>query len=1195
MNFEKIEMSGFKSFADKVEITFDNGVTGIVGPNGCGKSNIADAIRWVLGEQSAKSLRGSSMTDVIFNGTQSRKSLSYCEVSLYFDNSNHIFKSCDYNEVILTRKLFRSGESEYYVNKQPSLLREIVRLLHECGVSKNGYTIIGQGKVSEILNSKPEDRRVIFEEAVGIAQAKAKKLETERKLERVHDNLVRIFDVTSVHEKNLEPLARSAQKTRQFLELSSQLKYHEINNYLYKYDNASEIKGRISTRIQGIDEETALRTQELNETISRYNAHVEERSQSDETIRVLNEQILEMSLKQENLSGKTNVYTERISGFRSEIQRLTEEIENKKQGVELSKKAIEAKQKDLEDYSNERENLVAKLKELEGELSNVLTAIARDENAAFMAQSTMLKAAENLADISKNIGSLDREKSFISDKQREIISKVESLTQVRKQLESEKTRVSKEISDNESSQAKLNDSIARLEKEISDGNNKISELSNRIYRVNMEISSCETNMKIYSNLKDSFEGYPTSVKRLMLSAKENAQLNSKIKGVVASILKTEKKFEVAIETALGNAVQNIVTATPEDAQYLIEYLKRSEGGRVTFLPVSAVRPHTDGSEITSALGDRGAVGLATKLVKYDSYYDNVIRYLLGNTLVADSIDNAVLIAKKHRFSFKIVTLDGDVINPSGSMTGGSRRQNQANLLSSERMIEKLTEDIAQRQKELEKLTRDKQLLTDVCNDNVDKLDALNANLHSLKEDNSALKVRLSSYQGLIDSNEKELSAHNDEIGAVTKRLEQIAVEYVHIEEGNKQLVEEKESASTTALKHQSENEQRKQKRDALLNDISAAKSRDSYLEAEIKASNSDIERLSASLKDDLSVIERNAQMIETDKGIIDGFYEEINRITAEAEETSGIKEVRDKRDAEEKRRNDLDTMIKQDNLKRDVLNSEINKLADRRHREEIESSKVDSELDYMRQRVEEEYNETYETCNALRDPEYDITISNDEITRLKRRISALGGINANAIQEYEQLSQEYKELLTQKEDLEKAEADLKEALKTIRDEMLTEFNNGFEEIRKHFQQIFKELFGGGRADLLLDYTDVDDPLNAGVEIVAEPPGKKLQKISLLSGGEMSLTAIAILFAILKLRPMPFCVLDEVEAPLDDANVERFARYLKKFSNETQFIVITHKKVTMELSDALFGVTMQEKGVSKIVSVKLNEINETMTD
>ncbi len=1195
MNFEKIEMSGFKSFADKVEIIFDNGVTGIVGPNGCGKSNIADAIRWVLGEQSAKTLRGSNMTDVIFSGTQARKSLSYCEVSLYFDNSNHIFKSCDYNEVILTRKLFRSGESEYYVNKQPSLLREIVRLLHECGVSKNGYSIIGQGKVSEILSSKPEDRRVIFEEAVGIAQAKAKKLETERKLDRVHENLVRIFDVTSVHEKSLEPLAKAAEKTRLFIDLSAKLKYHEINNYLYKYDNASVIKDRISLRIKGLDEEYELRNHELLETIGKYNTHTEERSKSDDIIRELNEKLLETSLKQENLSGKTKVYNERISYFNSEITRVTEEIENKKEGIELSRKAIEAKKQALVEYSAERESLSGKIRELEGELSGILAAISRDENAAFLAQSTMLKAAENLADISKNIGSLDKEKSFISDKQRDIITKVNSLTQMRQQLEGEKRRVLQEISDSETSQQKLNDTIARLEKEISDANNKISELSNRIYRLNMEISSMETNKKIYSGLKDSFEGYPTSVKRLMLSAKENAQLNSKIKGVVAGIIKTDKKYEVAIETALGNAVQNIVTATPEDAQYLIEYLKRNEGGRVTFLPVSSVRPHMDGPEIVSALSDKGAIGLATKLVKYDPYYENVIRFLLGNTLVADSIDSAVSIAKKHRFGFKIVTLDGDVINPSGSMTGGSRRQNQTNLLSSERMIEKLTEDIAQRQKELSRITDDKEALTESCNSDVDKLDGLNADLQAEKQKYSALKVQLSSYQGLIDTNEKELSEYNEEIKSVTARLEQITAEYVHIEEGNKQLVEEKESASSSAQKHQNENEQRKAKRDDLLQQITDSKTRDSYLEAEIKAANADIERLNEALRDDNSVIERNNQIIASDKGIIEGLYDEINKITAEAEESSGIKEIRDKRDAEEKRRQELDETIQQDNLKRELLTAEIAKISDKKHKDEMEISKVDGELEYMQKRVEEEYNETYETCVSLRDPEYDITSSNDEITKLKRRISSLGGINANAIQEYEQLSQEYQELLTQKEDLEKAEADLKEALNAIRNEMLTEFNTGFEEIRKHFQQIFKELFGGGRADLLLDYTDVEDPLNAGVEIVAEPPGKKLQKISLLSGGEMALTAIAILFAILKLRPMPFCVLDEIEAPLDDANVERFARYLKKFSNETQFIVITHKKVTMELADALFGVTMQEKGVSKIVSVKLSDINETMTD
>ena len=1195
MNFEKIEMSGFKSFADKVEITFDNGVTGIVGPNGCGKSNIADAIRWVLGEQSAKTLRGSSMTDVIFAGTQSRKSLSYCEVSLYFDNTNRIFKSCDYNEVILTRKLFRSGESEYYVNKQPSLLREIVRLLHECGVSKNGYSIIGQGKVSEILNSKPEDRRIIFEEAVGIAQAKAKKLETERKLDRVQENLVRIFDVTSIHEKNLEPLRKSCEKTKLFLELSNQLKYHEINNYLYKYDNASTIKDRINTRIQGLDEEFQLRNAELDQTNNLYKSHTEERSNSDVKIHDLNEQLLEVSLQQEKLSGTTSVYNERISYFKSEIERLSDQIENNNDGIEQDTKAINDLKDSLAKFTQEKETIASKIKDLEGELSSIMVAIQRDESAAFQAQSTMLKAAENLADISKNIGSLDKEKSFITDKQNEIITKVNELTSARKGLEAEKARILQEISESETLQAKLNDTIARLEKEISDGNNKISELSNRIYKLGMDISALETNKKVYEGLKDSFEGYPTSVKRLMLSAKENQALNSRIKGVVASIIKTDKKYEIAVETALGNAVQNIVTATPEDAQYLIEYLKRNEGGRVTFLPVSSVRPHIDGAEINSALSDKGAQGLATKLVNFDPYYENVVRFLLGNTLVVDSIDNGVTIAKKHRFSFKIVTLDGDVINPSGSLTGGSRRQNQTNLLSSERMIEKFTEDIKVRKQELQKVTDNKDLLMKTCNDNVDKLDELNAQLQTNKQNYSALKVKLASYQSLIDTNEAELSQYNEQIQVVTARLEEITNEFVHIEEGNKQLIEEKNSASTDALKHQNENEQRKERRDKIVNEITDSRTRQTYLDGEIKSANSDIVRLESDLQDRKDAIERDKQIIETDNGIIKNFYAEINRITAEAEESSGIKDIREKLHAEEQRRSDLDRMIEQDNLKRDFLVAEITKITDKKHQEEIEISRVDSELEYMRQRVEEEYNETYETCVSLKDPEYDITNSNEEIARLKRRISSLGGINANAIQEYEQLSAEYQELVTQKEDLEKAQADLKEALNAIRNEMLSEFNAGFEEIRKHFQQIFKELFGGGRADLLLDYSNADDPLNAGVEIVAEPPGKKLQKISLLSGGEMALTAIAILFAILKLRPMPFCVLDEIEAPLDDANVERFARYLKKFSNETQFIVITHKKVTMELADALFGVTMQEKGVSKIVSVKLSDINETMAD
>lgn len=1195
MNFEKIEMIGFKSFADKVEITFDNGVTGIVGPNGCGKSNIADAIRWVLGEQSAKNMRGSSMTDVIFNGTQNRKSLSYCEVSLYFDNSNRIFKSCDYNEVILTRKLFRSGESEYYVNKQPSLLREIVRLLHECGVSKNGYSIISQGKVSEILSSKPEDRRTIFEEAVGIAQAKAKKLETERKLERVRDNLVRIFDVTSLMEKQLEPLSRAAEKTKKFVELSNQLKYHEINNYLYKYDNASVIKDKINTRIQGLIEETETRTDDLEKTNNAYNDHMRELGEIDAIINALHDEILEKSVSQEKLDGQTKVYNEKISYFKNEIARLQSDINQSTEKISYQLKAIEAKKEALVDFTGEKRKLSEELEALNHELTTVLSAITQDENAASKAHSTMLKAAENLADISKNLGSLDKEKYFISEQHREVIDKVNNLTLARQQLEIEKTRINNDISEGENTKASLLNQVDCLEKAISANNNTISELSNKIYKLNMDINSLDTNRKIYSGLKDSFDGYPNAVKRLMLSAKENSALNSRIKGVVATIIKTDKKYEVAIETSLGNAVQHIVTDSPEDAKYLIEYLKRSEGGRVTFLPVTSVKPHMDGPEIISALGERGVLGLAAKLISYEPYYENVIRFLLGNTLIVDNIENAVTIANKYRFAFKIVTLEGEVLNSSGSMTGGSRRQNQANLLSTERMIENLSENIRIRQAEVLKLTDKKDKLTEQTNNDVEQLDKLNEQLQQIKLDLSALTVKSANIQALIDANEQDLTANNKIIETVTQKLEEIAAKFTDIQEGNKKLEEQKLSASTDADRHKSEHDMRAQRRDDIINRISAIRSRDSFLESEINSANNDINRLQSEIDDNHLIINRCTQNIESDTAIIDGFYKEIERILLDSEINTGVKELKDKLNFNEERKNQLNIAVQQDDLKRQVLNAELNKLSAKRHDEELAISKVDSELEYMQQRVADEYSVTYESCLPLRDPEYDINMSNEEITKLKRRIGGLGSINPNAIEEYRQQSEEYQSLKTQQEDLEKAEADLKEVLKTIRSEMLNEFNTGFEQIRTHFKRIFKELFGGGSADLIIDYSNADDPLNAGVEIVAEPPGKKLQKISLLSGGEMALTAIAILFAILKLRPMPFCVLDEIEAALDDANVERFARYLKKFSNETQFIVITHKKVTMELADSLFGVTMQEKGVSKIVSVKLSEINETMTD
>ena len=1193
MNFQKIEIIGFKSFADKVEIIFDNGVTGIVGPNGCGKSNIADAIRWVLGEQSAKSLRGSSMSDVIFSGTQNRKMLSYCEVSLYFDNSNKIFPSCEYTQVILTRKLFRSGASEYYINNQPARMRDIINLLHECGVSKNGYSIIGQGKVSEILSSKPEDRRLIFEEAVGIAKTKSEKLENERKLERTRDNITRIVDLTTELERQLEPSRRAAEKTRKSIELYEDLKYNEINNYLYKYDNASTVKEKINLRLQGLIEEYAIRERESKEANDSYNLHMAQVNEFDAKINELNEQILAETVKQERTEGNTKLLREKISFCKSDTVRLEQDNAEKAEKLELLNKAIESKREMAKSFDDEIKSLSKTVDELNKELGKVLKEIQSGEDLAQSAQSKILKSADALADINRNIGSLDTEKNVISSQQKEVLDKVNALTATYDKLTQEIARLKAEILTNESLQEKKVQEIGDIEKAISEANNSVSEISNKIYKLNIEINSLETNHRIYSNIKESFDGYPQGVKNLMLSAKQNSVLNSKIKGVVASIIKTDSKYEIAIETAIGGAVQNVVTATPEDAQYLVEYLKLSKLGRATFLPVNSVKPRTDTREFLSALSEKGAICSATKAVKYDSYYESVIQYLLGNTLIVDNIQNAVQIAKKYRFSFKIVTLDGDILTASGSVSGGSKKLNQSTLLATDNKLSQIDDDLKQKRELLQKLTAQKDGLVQKGNRLVDQLDENNKQVQELKLTLTSLKEKLTSYTELSENCLQDIQANNDAIEQIAARLNDISQEYLDIELGNKKLQQEKESASDDAQKQQAAYDVLRKRRDELIENNTIKQARLSYLHSEIKSANDDIERMKGEYNDTEEIIKKNLVGISQNEQTVANLYDQIENITRVYEENSGIKTLRDELISYKEKKSKLSDQISQDDLRRQVLASEITKLSEKRHAEELAISKVDTELEYMQQRVEEEYHLTYETCQHLRDPEYNFATSQQVINDLKRKLNSLGPVNPSAIEEYETTKTRYDELMVQRTDLEKAEDDIKKAIQKLTNEMLAIFNDGFEQIRSHFQLIFKQLFGGGRADLLLDYTNVEDPLDAGVEIVAEPPGKKLQKISLLSGGEMSLTAIAILFAILKLRPMPFVVLDEIEAALDDANVERFARYLQNFSKETQFIVITHKKVTMELSDALFGVTMQEKGVSKIVSVKLSDIEDVV--
>lgn len=1189
MDFTKIELIGFKSFADKQEILFNDGITAIVGPNGCGKSNIADAIRWVLGEQSAKSLRGSSMQDVIFNGTQDRKSLSYCEVSLYFDNTNKIFPSLDYTEVCMSRKLFRSGESEYSLNKKPCRMKDIVELLHECGVSKGGYSIIGQGKIAEIMNSKPEDRRVIFEEAVGIASSKQKKIENERKLEKTRENIIRIIDLSSELEKDLGPMEQKAEKTREYLKLTSEFRYHEINSYLYKAENSHVVKEKIDLRIAGLEEEQRSRQDDYLKTQSSYESHRAEISEIDLKISDIAERILNLSVGMEKQSGISTLYNERISNLLAQIKELEEDCTARRDRIRTIDKNVVEKNEFIEKSKNELALVEKRIAEISNELDKVIRLLSEGETMAQDAQNKVLQSVESLAGIKMNMGALSGERSVITAQQKEVLEKIQALAEKRRRVASEKETCSLSVEQLIKDVAKLKSDIEDEESAVKSTNDFIAEIGNRISAINSEIASLNAKKNVYKGLIESFNGYPDSIRGLMNAAKNNPALSSRIKGMVASVLKTEPKYEVAISTVLGGAMNNVITDNPDDAQYLIDYLKRNGGGRITFLPVTSMKPRYDSAEITSALKETGACGLASNVVRYDGYYDNVVRFLLGNTLICDDIKNAVAIAKRHRFAFKIVTLDGDVVNPSGSMTGGSRRQESSNLLSTERILEQVEKELSAKTAQLNSLITNKEQSLSQVNEMVDDLNAKEDSLNEKRQALASLKEKVSLLEQSLSEVDAEISANDQSVKQITDRLDEITRAYTDINIDNEKLNEARESASSDALKHQSFYGELREKRELLISENTELQTKSARIKAEIENATDEIARLNDERAESVKTVEQNKIRISESEAAVEYNKREVEKIALSTEERSGLNNLRAESDAMKARKEKLNTLIAQEDLKKQALSSEISHIVAKINEEKMERTRVDSELEFLQKHIEEEYGLTYETCIQEKDPEYNVAFSNQEMNRIKRRIATLGPINPTAVEEFNALRERYEEYNTQRNDLEAAEADLNGIIKGLTDEMLKIFNEGFEQIRGNFKKIFKELFGGGSADLILDYTDVNDPLEAGVEIVAEPPGKKLTKISLLSGGEQALTATAILFAILRMRPMPFCVLDEIEAPLDDANVERVAEYLEKFSSETQFVVITHKKVTMEHANTLFGVTMQEKGVSKIISVKLSDI------
>jgi len=1194
VNFEKVEIYGFKSFADKAEIKFGDGITGIVGPNGCGKSNVADAIRWVLGEQSAKTLRGSSMQDVIFSGTQGRKSLSYCEVSLFFDNSNKMF-SIDYNELIITRKLFRSGESEYYINKQPARLRDIVDLLHECGIGKEGYTIIGQGKVEEIMSAKPEDRRMIFEEATGIAKFKTRKNESQRKLERTHENLVRYIDILTEIENQLAPLERQAAKAREFNELSEELKYHELNTYIAKVDGVETAKGKINTRIKGLDEQSALRNEELVKAQGEYDKIFSDITDADTKLNQLHDELLEKRVSMEKSSGAKQLYEQKISYLKSQIERAEKEIESNIALIDECKTSFSSNEDKLKEDTAQLEKLKEKAEKLSKRLLSVSEKIALGEELQDANRKKVIESIETLSDIKLNKGTMSIEKNNLVEKLNELTVKLDELSVKREEQFNNKEKCDKNIDELDRAVFDLKNQIEQKENEVRNGNEEVAKLDNAIYSLNSVITTLVTKDNFYKALKDNYEGYAPAVKNLLNKAKQNGELKRRIKGVVAELIKSDKKFDIALETALAAAAQNVVTATPDDARYLIEYLKVNGLGRITFLPITSVKPREQSVQVTLALKEQGALGVANELVSYDKQYENVISNLLGNTLIVDTLQNATRIADKYRFAFKMVTLDGDVFTTQGAMTGGSRRTDTVGLLSSDRKIEDNAEQLKKKRAEMDSIKAEKVELEKKRDKALDSLTLLGDMYNGKRQQILVEREKQAVAEKSLSELGQSIENTTDLIEDVKVRIEKLDADYQAVHMGGAKLEAERTSATETANKHQAEYDALKKERDQLAGESTEIQVKITELKGSITALNAENTRLSGVITEAENSNKGLKKSNEGAEGIIEELRRDQEKIALTKAEQDYINGIRAKIEDIEKNKSELREKLNRNDEKKQYLTNAITELSEKKHAEEIALAKIDSDLEYLQQSIWEDYQETYETAVKCRAENYDASFGESEINRIRKKRSSLGAINATAIEDSKALKERYEEMTTQKEDLEKAEKDLQEAIDKIKSEMLTQFDEGFTKINENFQRIFKELFGGGRAMLQMDYSEVDDRLEAGVEIVAEPPGKKLQKLSLLSGGEKALTAIAILFAILKLRPMPFCVLDEIEAALDEANVDRFARYLKKFSQDTQFIVITHRKPTMELADALFGVTMQEKGVSKMVSVKLSDVADITGD
>lgn len=1187
MKLKKLELYGFKSFAQRTEIVFDEGITGIVGPNGSGKSNIGDAVRWVLGEQSAKTLRGASMSDVIFNGTQKRKPLSYCEVSLVFDNDDHAL-AMEAAEVMVTRRVYRNGESEYYLNRTACRLKDVVDLFRDTGIGKEGYSIIGQGRIDEILSRKSEDRRQVFEEAAGIVKFKARKEEADKKLQRTLENLERVDDILDELTKRLKPLEEQSRNARVYLELSTELKDLDLNLFLIRSDRArarlSELESELLT-VQTIladtesnltdkttrRDETQNRIDQLEEAITKARTELMECAEhvheSQKKISALQSRRETRSENRQRIVREQEEAQERLAEIEKDHARIQADVEKQHSLIADAEQILRATQEAAEKAQAKEKEADAALEAQKAAVIDQMNRLSDVRNDKTRLNTMQGQMETRLTEIEESSGALQEQEAALR----------EALTAVEKQLETENQH-----------QQQCQEKLAQARQASDEADTAYANLRADVEKQSADMQAAASRHNVLTEMTRDMEGYNMAVRRAMTYAKQRGLTG--VKGVLAQLMTVPQAYETAIDMALGAAQQNIVTDTEETAKELINYLRQNRLGRATFLPMSAIRGKTLYGNERNALKLPGCLGVASELVQCAPEYRGIVENLLGRTVIADNLDHGIPIMRAGNHAFRLVTLEGDVMHSGGSMTGGSAQSKVSNLLSRERELKELTAKLQTGRAELDKCRQELTQRQQTAQEKRQKVsDAVNA-LHQQE-------IAVARGQARRESVSADLNTHLQRM----QETEQARVQLHQSLEDIRQQLETIEHQRTGAQGDQSAMEQKTiEMQNALVKARAEASAENDRLMvrtlqlSDLRHGLSDLERDEAHAQQDQAQIlreqERREQLLhEMDE--LDAI-DENDMKREEAESARRQKEqLRQESAAQaiEQRRSQAQSDLRDILSDMENLHEAYNRDSEKLHKTELAKARIEGDQKNLQNRIWDTYKLTYAGAEEFRRTPFDEKESDCRAAELQGQIRALGTVNVGAVEEYAETKARVDDLTAQQQDLKRAEMDLRELIERLLIQMRSTFVENFSKMQGYFAETFTRLFGGGHAELKL--MDPDDPLNCGIEVNAQPPGKKLQLLSLLSGGERALTAIAILFAMLKLKPTPFCILDEIEAALDDANIGYYADYLKEYSKGTQFIVVTHRKGTMERCNSLFGVAMEEQGVSRMVSVSLQDYQE----